>query len=268
MDLKYYKPYNSSSRNMILLIHKNYYSNPLKSKCKGIIKICGRNHKGKITMFSKGGGNKRRYRKIEFQSNSKESLLIESIEQDPNRSAMLARLFSFKTKKHSYIISPEKFKRGQLFNSKSIKLGANLSLKDMPIGSKIHCIGSSFRQKKAILQRSAGTFSQIIQKSVKYCLIRLSSGKIKKLLNNTRAIIGIVSNINYKYLILGKAGKKRFLGLKPKTRGVAMNPIDHPHGGGEGRSSGGRPSVTPWAKPAHGKKTRKKLNVEVKMERS
>lgn len=257
MNLKYYKPYNSSSRNMILLIHKNYYSKPLKNKSKGLINICGRNSKGKITAFSKGCRQKRLYRGIRFQNKGQESFLIEAIERDPNRSALLARLFSFKTKKHFYAISPEKSKFGQLFNSTRLKLGATLFLKDIPIGSKIHCIGTSFRQRNAILQRSAGTFSQLIQKSIKYCLIRLSSGKIKKLLKNTKAVIGIVSNINYRYRILGKAGKKRFLGLKPKTRGVAMNPVDHPHGGGEGKSSGGRPSVSPWAKPAHGKKTRK-----------
>lgn len=243
---------------MILLIHKNYYNKSVKNKSKGLINICGRNSKGKITVFSKGAKNKRLFRRIELQSKRDESFLIEAVERDPNRSALLARLFSLKTKKHFYAISPEKSKSGQFYNSANLKLGATLSLKDIPVGSKIHCIGTSFRQKKAILQRSAGTFSQLIQKSVKYCLIRLSSGKIKKLLEKTKAVIGIVSNLNNRYRILGKAGKKRFLGLKQKTRGVAMNPVDHPHGGGEGKSSGGRPSVTPWAKPAHGKKTRKK----------
>ena len=254
MSLKYYKPINASSRNTILLRHSVDYKSPLKNKSKGAIKTNGRNNRGKITVYHRGGGHKQLYRKILFQS-VPEPLLVEALEYDPNRSASLARLFSTTKKTHHYTISPLELKCGQTFNGGNARLGGWLCLKDIPLGSKIHCIGTSFRPKKAVLQRSAGTYAQIVQKSLKCCFVKLSSGKIKKLKVNVKAVIGVVSNVNYRFRILGKAGRKRLLGFRPKTRGVAMNPIDHPHGGGEGKSSGGRPSVTPWAKPALGKKT-------------
>lgn len=256
MKLKKYTSNNPSRRNTILLKYIKYHRSPLKGKRRGLIKTSGRNHKGKITTYHRGGGNKQLYRNIGLQ-NPMEPHLIEALEYDPNRSAVLVRLFSTKTKKHFYAISPQEMTAGQIYSSKSVKVGSWLSLKQIPLGSKIHCVGTCFRPKKAVLQRSAGTYAQIIQKSLNHCLIKLSSGKVQKLKENTKAVIGIVSNSNYRFQVLGKAGRKRRLGLRPKNRGVAMNSVDHPHGGGEGKSSEGRPSVTPWAKPTHGKRTRK-----------
>jgi len=254
MNLKYYKPCNSSRRNTILPTYKKTYGCPLKSKTKGMIKTSGRNNQGYITISSRGGGGKRLYRKVNYKNLSR-AFLTEALEYDPNRSALLARLYSISTKKHFYVISPQEIQKGHIYNRSGIKLGSWISLKYIPLGSKIHCVGTTFRPQKAILQRSAGTYAQLIQKFSDYCLIKLSSGKIKRLQNETKAVIGSVSNEHYSFRILGKAGRNRRLGFRPKTRGVAMNPVDHPHGGGEGRSSGGRPSVTPWSKPAHGKKT-------------
>jgi large subunit ribosomal protein L2 len=170
-------------------------------------------------------------------------------------------VFSLKSKEHFYIIAPEKLERGFLVEkgeNTKYNLGNTLPLKDMPLGTFIHCIGTNSRFDKPTLQRAAGTFAQLVQKGSSFCVIRLSSGESKKVLPRTLATIGVVSNSDHQQITLGKAGRNRWKGVRPSVRGVAMNPIDHPHGGGEGKSSGGRPSVTPWSKPAHGKKTRKK----------
>ena len=232
---------------------------PLKKKTKGTKKFGGRNHTGVITVRHRGGGHKRSRRKISFDTNF-DSAIIENVEYDPNRSAKIARLFLALTKEHLYIIAPEKLKTGFIIERKTLsdfKLGNSMSLEKIPLGTLVHCIGTNLRYNKGILQRSGGTFAQLIEKTSFFCTVRLSSGVNKKLSPKTLAVIGSVSKSEPSQLVVGKAGRSRWKGIRPSVRGVAMNPVDHPHGGGEGKSSGGRPSVTPWAKPAHGKKTGK-----------
>jgi large subunit ribosomal protein L2 len=259
MTLKQYRPTTPSNRHTLLKVSSGTKNLPLKSRTKGIHKSGGRNHKGKITIRHRGGGHKRLYRKLD-QRPSFDLSIVESLEYDPNRSAKIARMFSIKSKKHFYVIASENLQEGFLvekaYDSK-YNLGNSLQLRNMPLGTFIHCIGTTARLTKPILQRSAGTFAQLVQKSSSFCLVRLSSGELKQFLPETFATIGVVSNFDHQQVILGKAGRNRWKGFRPSVRGVAMNPVDHPHGGGEGKSSGGRPSVTPWAKPAHGRKTRK-----------
>ena len=260
MALKQLKPTTPSNRHTILKVDGTAKIIPLKSNAKGLHKSGGRNHRGKITVRHKGGGHKRTYRSLVNRSNFALSI-VERLEYDPNRSAKIARVFSLKSKEHFYIIAPEKLERGFLVEkgeNTKYNLGNTLPLKDMPLGTFIHCIGTNSRFDKPTLQRAAGTFAQLVQKGSSFCVIRLSSAESKKVLPRTLATIGVVSNSDHQQITLGKAGRNRWKGVRPSVRGVAMNPIDHPHGGGEGKSSGGRPSVTPWSKPAHGKKTRKK----------
>jgi large subunit ribosomal protein L2 len=231
----------------------------LKSQSKGLRKKGGRNHTGKITFFHRGGGHKRAFRKIHFLSCFGSSL-VESLEYDPNRSAIIARLFSNVSKKHFYIVAPKKIEVGSFFQRSFFSnffLGSSGFLYSMPLGSLLHCIGTRVRVKQGILQRAAGSFGQLVEKGKKGCVIRLSSGKTINFLPYTFAILGVVSNPGYSSIFLKKAGVSRRFGVTPTVRGVAMNPVDHPHGGGEGKTSGGRPSVTPWAKPAHHNKTKK-----------
>lgn len=259
MTLKQYKPTTPSNRHTLLKVSNDTKNSPLKSRTKGTHKLAGRNHKGKITIRHRGGGHKRLYRKIDSRSGFDLSI-VESLEYDPNRSAKIARMFSIKSKEHFYVIAPENLQEGffvEKGDRSKYNLGNSLQLRHMPLGTFIHCVGTKARLTKPILQRAAGTFAQLVQKSSSSCLIRLSSGELKNFLPETFATIGVVSNMDYQQIILGKAGRNRWKGFRPSVRGVAMNPVDHPHGGGEGKSSGGRPSVTPWAKPAHGRKTRK-----------
>jgi large subunit ribosomal protein L2 len=260
MALKYFKPTTPSTRHTILLVDEKAENSPLKSKTKGLRKVGGRNHSGKITVRHRGGGHKRSYRKID-ESSSFGLSLVERLEYDPNRSAKIARLFSLDSKEHFYVFASEGLKEGFLVqkgvNSK-FKLGNSLPLGEMPLGTLVNCIGTRARQSKPVLQRAAGTFAQLIQKGSSFCVVRLSSGENKRLPSTTLATVGSMSNPTHQQVVLGKAGRNRWKGFRSSVRGVAMNPVDHPHGGGEGKSSGGRPSVTPWAKPAHGRKTRKR----------
>jgi len=260
MTLKKLNPRTPSTRQTILRVDDNKENDPLKCKTFGICKSGGRNHSGKITVRHRGGGHKRLYRKLDDRSAFGLSL-VERLEYDPNRSATIARLFSMESKEHFYILAPEKLEEGFLVQKgadSKFKLGNSIPIGNMPLGTLIHCIGTKSRLKKSVLQRAAGTYAQLIQKSPSFCVIRLSSGENKKVLPSTFATVGSVSNADHQQMVLGKAGRKRWKGFRPSVRGVAMNPVDHPHGGGEGKSSGGRPSVTPWAKPAHGRKTRKR----------
>lgn len=260
MILKHFKPTTPSSRNTSLPFLKGLRITPLKSKTKGFVKTGGRNNSGKITVRHRGGGHKRSHRKINFISNF-DSAIVEQLEYDPNRSAKIARLFSAISKDHFYVLAPDKLEVGYFLKSSldsNYSLGSSDSLRNLPLGTLLHCIGTNARMNKGILQRASGTFGQLIQKGERYSTVRLSSGENKKLLSDTLAVVGPVSNPQNQQKNLGKAGRKRWKGIRPTVRGVAMNPVDHPHGGGEGKSSGGRASVTPWAKPVHGRKTRKK----------
>jgi large subunit ribosomal protein L2 len=233
---------------------------PEKSLSKSKRRKSGRNSMGRITVRHMGGGHKRRYREIDFKRN-KEGIpgRVLSIEYDPNRSANIA-LISYLDGEKRYIIAPNGLKAGDQITSgkeSDIKAGNSMRLFELPVGTLIHNIEMR-PGKGGQLVRSAGTFAQLLSKEGSYCHIRLPSGEIRLIKSECRATIGQVGNLDHENISLGKAGRKRWLGIRPTVRGVAMNPVDHPHGGGEGRTSGGRHPVTPWGKPTKGYKTRKK----------
>jgi large subunit ribosomal protein L2 len=227
---------------------------------KGLIKTGGRNNRGKITSYHKGGGHKRLYRFIDFKFKFEQGLVI-SIEYDPNRSCKIALIKDIKTDKFFYIIAPLGLQKGNLISSdkiKNFKPGDFSFIQKMPIGSKIFNL-ELFPGQGSKLVKSAGTFAKIIQKQKKYSKILLPSKEQRLILNSCKAVFGEVST-SFSKNINKKAGRSRWLNKRPIVRGVAMNPIDHPHGGGEGKTSGGRCSVTPWGKLTKGKKTTLKLN--------
>ncbi len=220
----------------------------------------GRNNQGRITSRHRGGGHKKHYRLIDFKRN-KDGIpgKVETIEYDPNRSANIA-LVLYADGERRYIISPEGLSIGDEIISgedSPIKTGNSLSLKHMPLGTVVHCI-ELFPSKGAQMARSAGTSAQILAIEGRYVTLRLRSGEVRRVLSDCRATIGTVSNVEHSLRSIGKAGAKRWMGKRPSVRGVAMNPVDHPHGGGEGKTSGGRHPVTPWGVPTKGYKTRKK----------
>ncbi len=226
-------------------------------------KHAGRNAQGKVTVRHKGGGNRQKYRIIDFKRN-KDNIpaKVVAIEYDPNRTAYIA-LLSYKDGEKRYIIAPVGLKVGDILMSGSgveIRVGNNLPLSDIPVGSLIHNIELE-PKKGGQLARSAGAEVQLMAKEGKYATLRLPSGEMRKVLLTCRATIGTVGNLDHELVSLGKAGRTRHMGVRPTVRGVVMNPNDHPHGGGEGKSPVGMKSpVTPWGKPALGLKTRKKKN--------
>lgn len=223
----------------------------------------GRNNQGRITVFTKGGGHKKKYRQITY-SRTNLSGIVEYIEYDPYRSANIARIFSEKTESFFYILAPQGLKRGHFVSSQlgeselSFKIGNLFFLKDLPLGVFVHNI--FFPKKKGGLSRSAGCGAQIISKDQTQCRLRLNSGEHRLFKLDTEATLGILSNSSHRFVNSGKAGRSRWLNKRPIVRGVAMNPVDHPHGGGEGKTSGGRPSVTPWGKITKGQPTKKKIS--------
>jgi len=242
-----------STQKMITKISKKKLKKvPLvKNEISGKKNRAGRNHTGKITVRHQGGGHKKRYRKINFSRNKDSIGIITSIEYDPYRTAFIASVYDFLNFCYFYTISPKDLKIGDIIKSGSNaepKLGHSLSLIKIPVGSFIHNI-SLRENSKAQLTRAGGTRSQLIEKTSKFCKIKLNSGEFKLLSPTCQATIGTVSNENTVFCANGKAGRSRWLNKRPTVRGVAMNPIDHPHGGGEGKSSGTRSSVTPWGKP-------------------
>ncbi len=226
-------------------------------------KHAGKNSQGRITVRHQGGGNRQKYRVIDFKRN-KDNIpaKVVGIEYDPNRTAYIA-LLSYKDGEKRYIIAPLGLKVGDILMSGSnveIRVGNNLPLSDIPVGSLIHNIELE-PKKGGQLARSAGAEVQLMAKEGKYATLRLPSGEMRKVLLTCRATIGTVGNVDHELVSLGKAGRKRHMGVRPTVRGVVMNPNDHPHGGGEGKSPVGMATpVTPWGKPALGYKTRKKKN--------
>ena len=236
---------------------------PEKSLLEPKKKHAGKNAQGKITVRHKGGGNRQKYRVIDFKRN-KDNIpaKVVGIEYDPNRTAYIA-LLSYKDGEKRYIIAPLGLKVGDVLMSGSnveIRVGNNLPLSDIPVGSLIHNIELE-PKKGGQLARSAGAEVQLMAKEGKYATLRLPTGEMRKVLLTCRATIGTVGNVDHELVSLGKAGRKRHMGVRPTVRGVVMNPNDHPHGGGEGKSPVGMATpVTPWGKPALGYKTRKKKN--------
>ena len=218
----------------------------------------GRNNAGRITRRHQGGGHKQKYRIIDFRRD-KDGIeaSVERLEYDPNRSAHIA-LLKYADGERRYIIAPAKVKAGDVVMSgdgAAIKVGNCLPLRNIPLGSTVHCIEMK-PGKGAQMARSAGASVQLVAREGAYATLRLRSGEMRKVLSECRATLGEVSNSEYSLRSLGKAGAKRWRGVRPTVRGVAMNPVDHPHGGGEGRTSGGRHPVSPWGVPTKGYKTR------------
>ncbi|MCP4272109.1 MAG: 50S ribosomal protein L2 [Gammaproteobacteria bacterium] len=218
----------------------------------------GRNNNGRITTRHIGGGHKQHYRVIDFKRNKTDvPATVERIEYDPNRSAHIA-LLKYLDGERAYIIAPKKLRAGdKVMNGEDapIKVGNNLPMRNIPVGSTIHCIELK-PGKGAQVARSAGSYAQMVAREGRYVTLRLRSGEMRKVLAECRATMGEVGNSDNSLRKLGKAGATRWRGVRPTVRGCAMNPVDHPHGGGEGRSSGGRHPVTPWGVPTKGKKTR------------
>ncbi|MBX3628659.1 MAG: 50S ribosomal protein L2 [Nitrosomonas sp.] len=265
MSLVKLRPTSPGRRGVVRLIQADLYKGePFKKLVEKQNSKAGRNNTGKITIRHRGGGHKQHYRKIDFKRN-KDGIpgRIERIEYDPNRTANIA-LVCYIDGERRYIIAPKGLKIGDVINSGSsaqIKLGDALQLRNIPVGTVIHCI-ELLPEKGAQLARSAGTSAQLQARDGNYALLKLRSGEIRKVHINCRATIGEVSNAEYNLKSIGKAGAMRWRGIRPTVRGVAMNPIDHPHGGGEGRTSGGRHPVSPWGTPAKGYRTRSNKRTE------
>ena len=233
---------------------------PEKSLLRSYKKSGGRNNNGRMTMRYKGGGHKKRYRLIDFTRNKKDvEAEVKTVEYDPNRSAFIS-LIEYKDGEKSYIIAPTGIKVGQMVknaeSSNEVRIGDYLTLKSIPYGTIISCI-ELHPGKGASLARSAGTFAQLIAKEGKYVTVKLPSGEIRMILGNCYAMVGSVSNSDHQLVISGKAGRSRWLGRRPRTRAVVMNPVDHPMGGGEGKASGGHPRSRKGLS-AKGLKTRSK----------
>jgi large subunit ribosomal protein L2 len=235
---------------------------PEKGLLKTLKKSAGRNANGRVTCRHRGGGHKRHYRMIDFKRDKEGiSARVAAIEYDPNRSARIA-LLHYADGEKRYILAPNKLVVGDtvMAGAKAdIKPGNSMQLSNIPLGTHIHNIELRFGKGGQIV-RSAGTYAQLMAKEEPYALIKLPSGEVRMVLLKCRATIGQVGNLERENLSLGKAGRKRWLGKRPSVRGVAMNPVDHPMGGGEGRSSGGRHPCTPWGKPTKGYRTNRKVN--------
>ena len=269
MPIKNYKPITNGTRNMSSLVNSDITkSTPEKSLLKKRTKTGGRNNQGKITVRHIGGGVKRKYRVIDFKRN-KDGIIgtVASIEYDPNRSANIA-LINYADGEKRYIIAPLNLKVGDKIESGEkidIKIGNTLPLMNIPVGTVVHNIELN-PGAGAGIARSAGSSAQILGREDKYVLLRLKSGETRKFLGNCRATIGEVGNTDYELVKLGKAGRKRHMGIRPTVRGSVMNPNDHPHGGGEGKAPVGRKQpMTPWGKPALGYKTRKSKKASEKL---
>ncbi len=269
MAIKKYKPTTNGLRGMSKLVNEEITtSTPQKSLLVSKKKTGGRNNQGRTTVYHKGGGAKQKYRIIDFKRNKRDiPARVATIEYDPNRSANIALLI-YKDGEKRYIIAPKDIKVGMIVEAgekADIKIGNALPLKLIPVGTIIHNIELK-PGKGAELVRSAGASAQIMGRDGKYVLIRLQSGEMRKVLGTCYATIGVVGNEDYNLVNIGKAGRKRHMGVRPTVRGSVMNPNDHPHGGGEGRAPIGRKSpMTPWGKPALGRKTRNKKKASSKL---
>lgn len=270
MAIKHYKPTTNGRRGMTTLQNEEITvgNTPTKSLLKNVSKTGGRNNQGKMTVRHIGGGEKRKYRVIDFKRNKVGVTgRVATIEYDPNRNANIA-LINYRDGEKKYIIAPNGLKVNMIIENgegADIKVGNALPLQNIPVGTMVHCIELK-PGKGAELCRAAGTAAQILGREGKYVLVRLQSGETRKILGTCIATIGVVGNEDANLVNLGKAGRKRHMGVRPTNRGSVMNPNDHPHGGGEGRAPIGRKSpMTPWGKPALGHKTRKSKKASEKL---
>ena len=261
MALKNFKPTTPSQRALVLVDRAELWKGkPVKSLTEGLNSKGGRNNLGRITMRRRGGGHKRRYRNVDFRRVKVDiPATIERLEFDPNRSAFIA-LIKYIDGDVSYILAPQRVNVGdQVISGENVdvKPGNAMPMENMPVGTIIHNVEMKPGAGGQIA-RAAGTYVQLIGKDAGYAQLRLGSGELRMVPARCMATIGAVSNADNKNTNMGKAGRNRWLGKRPSVRGVAMNPVDHPHGGGEGRSSGGRHPVSPWGVPTKGKRTRGK----------
>jgi large subunit ribosomal protein L2 len=259
MALKSYKPTTPGQRQLVLVDRSGLWKGkPVKSLTEGLRSSGGRNNTGRITVRWRGGGHKRRYRLIDFKRQKFDVAgTVERLEYDPNRTAFIA-LIRYEDGEQAYILAPQRLAVGDKViagEKQDIKPGNAMPLKNMPVGTIIHNVEMK-PGKGGQIARSAGCYVQLVGKDQGYAQLKLSSGELRIVRAECLATVGAVSNPDQQNTSLGKAGRNRWLGFRPSVRGVAMNPVDHPHGGGEGRTSGGRHPVTPWGKPTKGKKTR------------
>jgi large subunit ribosomal protein L2 len=260
MALKTFNPTSPGRRQLVLVDRSELHKGkPVKALTEGLTKKGGRNNRGRITARRIGGGAKKLYRKVDFKRNRWDiPAVVERLEYDPNRTAFIA-LIKYEDGLLSYIIAPQRLEVGDTVVTSAtadIKPGNTLPLKSIPVGTIIHNIEMK-PQKGAQMVRSAGTYAQLVGRDGGYAQIKLASGELRMVMDSCLATVGAVSNPDNMNQVLSKAGRKRHMGKRPSVRGVVMNPVDHPHGGGEGKSSGGRHPVTPWGKKTRGPKTRK-----------
>lgn len=260
MALKSFKPTTPGQRGLILVDRSGLHKGkPVKSLTEGLSRKGGRNNTGRITARRIGGGHKRTYRMVDFKRRKWDvEATVERLEYDPNRSAFIA-LVRYDDGELSYILAPQRLSVGDKViagDKVDVKPGNAMPLGNMPVGTIVHNVELK-PGKGGQIARSAGTYIQLVGRDDGYAILRLSSGEQRKVHGSCMATIGAVSNPDHQNIVIAKAGRTRWLGKRPSVRGVAMNPVDHPHGGGEGRTSGGRHPVTPWGKPTKGKKTRR-----------
>ncbi len=259
MALKNFNPTTPGRRNLILVDRGDLWKGkPVKKLTEGLTKKGGRNNSGRITARRRGGGHKRLYRVVDFKRrNFDVPAKVVRLEYDPNRSAFIA-LIEYEGGEQSYILAPQRLAVGDMVISgerADIKPGNAMPLASIPVGTIVHNVEMK-PGKGGQIARAAGTYVQLVGRDAGYALLRLGSGEVRMVRAECMASIGAVSNPDQANAKLGKAGRKRWIGKRPSVRGVAMNPVDHPHGGGEGRTSGGRDPVTPWGRPTKGAKTR------------
>ena len=261
MPLKTFKPNTPSTRQLVIVERSGLHKGkPVKSLTRGLTKKAGRNSDGRITARRRGGGHKRLYRLVDFKRRKFDvPATVERIEYDPNRTAFIA-LIKYEDGQQSYILAPQRLGAGdQVIATQGradVKPGNAMPMANIPIGTIIHNVELK-AGKGGQIGRSAGNYVQLVGRDGGYAQLKLKSGELRMVRAECMATIGAVSNPDQANIKLGKAGRKRWLGKRPAVRGVAMNPVDHPHGGGEGRTSGGRHPVTPWGKPTKGKRTRR-----------
>jgi large subunit ribosomal protein L2 len=259
MALKSYKPVTPGQRGLVLVDRSQLWKGgPVKALTEGLSKKGGRNNSGRITARRRGGGHKRTYRIVDFKRNKFDvPATVERIEYDPNRTAFIA-LLKYEDGEQAYILAPQRLAVGDTVVSGKhvdVKPGNAMPLASMPVGTIIHNVELK-QGKGGQIARAAGTYVQLVGRDQGYAILRLNSGEQRIVRGECMATVGAVSNADHSNANIGKAGRARWKGQRPSVRGVAMNPVDHPHGGGEGRTSGGRHPVTPWGKPTKGKRTR------------
>jgi large subunit ribosomal protein L2 len=259
MALKTFNPTTPGQRQLVLVDRSGLWKGkPVKSLTEGLSKSGGRNNHGRVTAFGRGGGHKRTYRMVDFKRRKFDVPgTVERLEYDPNRSAFIA-LIRYEDGELAYILAPQRLAQGDSVVAGElvdVKPGNAMPMRSMPIGTIVHNVEMKIG-RGGQMARSAGAYAQIVGRDQGYAIVKLGSGEQRLVHGDCMATVGAVSNPDHSNVSIGKAGRNRWLGWKPSVRGVAMNPVDHPHGGGEGRTSGGRHPVTPWGKPTKGKKTR------------